>query len=107
MSTVPNSDDPRTLYGLIARWLTGQEAIVVVLFAILGVTSWLGYYGLTIAIPQHLQQIQKGYEQNATTLKDAVSKCCDDRKDLLEIIREQRRANAAGEVPEGIAHRIP
>ncbi len=99
MSTVvqpQNSDDPRTLYGLIARWLTGQEAIVVVLFAILGVMCWLGYYGLTTAIPQHHQQIQKGYEQNAATLKEAVEKCCDDRKDLLEIIKEQRAVASSG-----------
>lgn len=95
MATAP-TEDPKTLKELVARWLLGQEAIVVVLFMILGVTGWLGHYGLTQAIPSHLQQIQTGYEKNAATLKEAVEKCCDDRKELLEIIRDERARKVVG-----------
>ncbi len=86
MSTA--SDPPKSLYELFLRWLLGQETVVVLLFVILLAIGWLGYYGITTAMPEHLTMIQNGYKENATVLREAVEKCCSDKKDLIEIIKK-------------------
>lgn len=55
------SDKP--LATQIASWLTGQSFNNVLLIAILGAIWFGGQYCVTVAIPNHLDQIQKGYER--------------------------------------------
>ena len=59
MTDTPNKSIPQ----LVAEWASGQPFTNVLLAALLSMMSWLGYYSLTVAIPEHLQQIQKGYER--------------------------------------------
>ena len=47
---------------LIVRWVAGQSFNNVLLILILVSIGWLGWFGLTKAIPEHLRQIQTGYE---------------------------------------------
>jgi len=48
---------------LAVGWLTGQSFNNVLLACILIGGSYGLYYGLTVAIPGHLKQIQEGYER--------------------------------------------
>ena len=59
MSDTPNKSIPQ----LAAEWASGQPFTNVLLVALLGMIGWLGYYSLTVAIPEHLKQIQEGYER--------------------------------------------
>lgn len=92
-----------TIAGLI-EYAKGQPFNNVLILVLIGLFAGGGYYTVNNAVPAHLQQIEAGYERNAAVLKDAVDKCCSDRKDMLEIIKEQRRANA-GVPPENIANK--
>lgn len=56
-------DVTRSLKEQIVHWAAGQPFNNVLLLAILGAIAWLGHYGLTTAIPTHLEQIQSGYEK--------------------------------------------
>lgn len=67
-----------------ARWIFGQEANTVALFAILAFMCYAAYYTLTIGIPAHISQIQAGYKSiNDENLKSRE----EDRKS-----REEDRA---------------
>lgn len=98
------------------RWLLGQEANTIVLFAVLGAVGWSGWYGITTAIPKHLDQIQTGYQsvakQSDAAVKDltekhtkqveSISKSFDttnERNDnLLREVLEMKRATKVKEV---------
>lgn len=56
-----NSSD-ESLKGQAVSWVAGQPFNNVLLLLILAAMSWIGWYGVTTAIPAHLTQIQKGYE---------------------------------------------
>lgn len=47
---------------LIVRWVAGQSFNNVLLILILVSIGWLGWFTLTKAVPEHLRQIQTGYE---------------------------------------------
>lgn len=53
----------RNVVGQVMAWAAGQPFNNLLLIAILVAIGWLGYYGLTSAIPQHLNAIQSGYEK--------------------------------------------
>lgn len=58
---MPGSDEnqtPADWKAIAAKWLFGQEAIVVLLFALFGSIVWAGYYLLTTGVPAHLAQIK-------------------------------------------------
>lgn len=59
MTDTPNKSIPQ----LVAEWASGQPFTNVLLAALLSMIAWLGYYSITVAIPEHLQQIQQGYER--------------------------------------------
>lgn len=47
----------------IFDWVKGQPFNNVLIATLLGMLSWLGWYGLTSAIPEHIKTIQSGYER--------------------------------------------
>ena len=104
MSTGQQPQMPVGTIGVLIEYAKGQPFNNMLILLLIGLFSGGGYYTLNTAVPAHLKQIESGYERNAATLKDAVDKCCSDRKDILEIIKEQRRANA-GAAPENIANK--
>ncbi len=57
------AEDNKTLKEQVVGYVAGQPFNNVLLLAILAVIGWLGHYGLTTAIPKHLEQIQDGYEK--------------------------------------------
>ena len=83
-------------------WLLNQGISTILLCAIL---MFLGY-GIIYLIPDHITQIQKGYEQNAATLSRSLESIAEshdrDREmflRLLEIIRSQERMRATNNGP--------
>lgn len=87
----------------LIEYAKGQPFNNVLILVLISLFAGGGYYTLNNAVPAHLQQIEAGYERNAAVLKDAVDKCCSDRKDMLEIIKEQRRAAGGAHRPENVA----
>lgn len=55
-------------------WLTRQNVRDVILILILGGNVWVVYYCLTVAVPQHLDRIQQGYDRNITQMEKALDK---------------------------------
>ena len=53
---------PESWQTIGAKWMAGQRADTVLLFAILAAIVSLGWYGIQYGIPAHLRQIQSGYE---------------------------------------------
>ena len=51
--------DPKTA---VVEWATGQSFNNILLLGILVCMAWLGWYTITVGIPQHLKAIQAGYE---------------------------------------------
>lgn len=47
----------------IIEWLKGQPFNNLLTLLLLAMIAWLGWYGVTQAIPQHLSTIQAGYER--------------------------------------------
>lgn len=77
------NDPNRPIKEKVMDWLSQQGVSTVLLAAILVVLGWLGYFGMTTAVPAHLRQIQEGYEK---IQKDyALS-----QKELLERMRDDR-----------------
>lgn len=91
-----------SLWSLAVRWLWKQGPTTVLLFLILGAITWGGHYSITTAIPQHLQQIQKGYEnviEQATTehrkVVDSIEKSHESERQLYrELLRGSKGAMA-------------
>ena len=52
--------------GLI-DWVKGQPFNNVLIMALLLMIGWLGFYGITSAIPEHIKAIQTGYERIETS----------------------------------------
>jgi len=46
----------------LIEWAAGQPFNNVLLLGLLFAVGWLGWYGITVAIPTHLQMIQSGYK---------------------------------------------
>lgn len=56
------TDEKKDIKTSVVEWATGQPFNNVLLCAILFAVGWGGYYSMTVAVPKHLEQIQKGYE---------------------------------------------
>lgn len=46
----------------LVDWAAGQPFNNVLLLGLLFAVGWLGWYGITVAIPTHLRMIQAGYQ---------------------------------------------
>ena len=55
-------DKEQSIKTQVIAWAAGQPFNNVLLMAILFSIGWGGYYTVTVGIPSHLNQIQKGYE---------------------------------------------
>ncbi len=86
VSQVP-LDDRKSLINRSSEWLFGQPFNNVLLILILFAIGWLGYYGLTTAIPAHLRAIQDGYERLEDSHREERSATLNTYKELLEISR--------------------
>ena len=53
----------RTLVERLGDWVLQQGVSTVLLFAILGLIYWGMRYAMDVAVPRHLEQIRRGYEQ--------------------------------------------
>lgn len=91
-----SSDDRKSLINRSSEWLLGQPFNNVLLILILFAIAWLGYYGLTTAIPAHLRAIQDGYERLEDRHREERTNTLSAYKDLLEI---SRRATASTKTP--------
>lgn len=91
-----SSDDRKSLINRSSEWLLGQPFNNVLLILILFAIAWLGYYGLTTAIPAHLRAIQDGYERLENSHREERANTLNTYKDLLEI---SRRTTASTKSP--------
>ena len=82
-----SADDRKSLINRSSEWLLGQPFNNVLLILILFAIAWLGYYGLTTAIPAHLKAIQDGYERLEYRHREERTNTLSAYKDLLEISR--------------------
>jgi hypothetical protein len=64
------TEDSKPLTAQVIAWAAGQPFNNVLLMAILFSIGWGGYYTVTVGIPSHLQQIQKGYESLTESHRD-------------------------------------
>lgn len=58
---------------IAANWLLGQPFNNVILVAILAGGAWVTHYGMTKAIPDHLNTIQTGYEKIETRQSEQLA----------------------------------
>lgn len=65
-------------------WLFNQGIAAVLLFCILG---FLGY-GTIYLVPDHLDQIQRGYQQNASEFKEGMETVATSNKEGMEAIAD-------------------
>tara|TARA_R110000868_G_scaffold178017_1_gene417404 strand:- start:1523 stop:1819 length:297 start_codon:yes stop_codon:yes gene_type:complete len=63
-------EDTKPITAQVIAWAAGQPFNNVLLMAILFSIGWGGYYTVTVGIPSHLQQIQKGYESLTESHRD-------------------------------------
>jgi len=56
------TDESKATTARVLDWVAGQPFNNVLLIAIFLSIGWIGHYSMTVAIPKHLDQIQKGYE---------------------------------------------
>lgn len=86
------------------NWLFGQESNTVALYLILLAMGYGGWWGITVGIPAHLMQIQKGYEtvaeKNREVHKDIADRTHQDIQNLSNVfekaIERQEKAFQAG-----------
>jgi hypothetical protein len=52
----------KAVWSQVISWAAGQPFNNLLLAAIFGGLAWGAHYCITIAVPAHLQMIQKGYE---------------------------------------------
>lgn len=66
------ADEPKTesAKSKAVDWLLGQPFNNVLLVAILGSIAYGFYYGVTVAVPAHLQLIQQGYREMEQSHKE-------------------------------------
>jgi hypothetical protein len=64
------TDDQPKITSQIVAWAAGQPFNNVLLLALLACVAWGGYYTVTVGIPSHLNQIQKGYESLTESHRD-------------------------------------
>jgi hypothetical protein len=64
------TEDSKPITSQVIAWAAGQPFNNVLLMAILFSIGWGGYYTMTVGIPSHLQQIQKGYESLTESHRD-------------------------------------
>jgi hypothetical protein len=64
------TDDTKPITAQVIAWAAGQPFNNVLLMAILFSIGWGGYYTVTVGIPKHLEQIQKGYESLTESHRD-------------------------------------
>lgn len=66
------ADEPKTesAKSKAVDWLLGQPFNNVLLVAILGSIAYGFYYGVTVAVPAHLQMIQQGYREMEQSHKE-------------------------------------
>ena len=86
-------EDRKNVVNRGTDWLLGQPFNNVLLILILFAIAWLGYYGLTTAIPSHLKAIQEGYERLESSHREERASTLSTYKDLLEI---SRRTSSSG-----------
>jgi Trk-type K+ transport system membrane component len=89
---VVSEDDKINVVNKGAQWLLGQPFNNVLLVAILCAISWLGYYGVTTAIPMHLQQIQAGYERLEDSHREERTHMLETYRDLIEVAKDRKQA---------------
>lgn len=82
-----SAEDRKSLVNRSSEWLLGQPFNNVLLILILFAIAWLGYYGLTTAIPAHLKAIQEGYERLEDRHREERTNTLSAYKELLEISR--------------------
>jgi hypothetical protein len=86
------TDEPKqNLTSQVVSWAAGQPFNNVLLLAILFCIGWGGYYTVTVGIPSHLNQIQKGYESLTESHRD-------ERERTLELY--DRWMNKSSHAPE-------
>ena len=106
--------DKSSIKALAFRWLSHQGVVTVLLFLILGSIIYGGYYGMTTAIPQHLNQIQTGYQdviEQATTehrkAVEAIERSHDAERQLYrELLRVPKSGNGAVATKPGDAEAL-
>jgi hypothetical protein len=64
------TEDTKPITAQVIAWAAGQPFNNVLLMAILCAIAWGGYYTMTVGIPSHLNQIQKGYESLTESHRD-------------------------------------
>src|SRR5678815_3138115 len=68
----PDKIDTKDWKSAAASWLASQGVSTVLLVAILAAMTYCGNYAVKTAIPAHLEQIQKGYREQANDNKETV-----------------------------------
>lgn len=71
-------------------WLYKQGVSTVLLILIFGALCWFGHYAVTTAIPQHLQQIQDGYEKIQSGFERSQLKHSERLKDVIESYKDDQ-----------------
>lgn len=90
----------------VVKWLLGQPFTNLLLIAMLSGGGWTVWYGLTIAIPSHLQALQMGYDRNSDA--DAKQRAEDrathqaERKEDRDLMREILQMRKASTTTTGL-----
>ena len=99
-----SSEDEATLKQTAVKWLFGQEANTIALFAILGALGYASWYMINEGIPKHLQQIHQGYKElNEQNIKDREVLRQDFRENLDRVVNiiENKKQKPQGATADG------
>ncbi|MDE2106373.1 MAG: hypothetical protein KGL39_54660 [Patescibacteria group bacterium] len=69
---MPNEDAHDTWMSMAAKWLFGQDATTVLLFAVLGFGGYAFYHAGDVMIPQHIKALNDNAEKIAKDHSDEV-----------------------------------
>lgn len=72
----------------IFDWVKGQPFNNVLIASLLGMFSWLGWYGITFAIPSHITAIQSGYREIETSHTEQRALDREDHRSALKAQQE-------------------